>query len=103
MYIKGNLPVAGRLRRRGDARAGIFDGIDIDWEFPGCPGGHFGNHFDPANDPANFTALLGEFRSELDAYGSANGGKHMYLTAALPAGQDKIKYIQTNQIGQYLD
>ena len=102
MFIKGNLPVQGGFGGPGTA-AGIFDGIDIDWEYPGSSGGHLGNHVDPANDPANYTALLGEFRSELNAYGTANGGKRMYLTAALPAGQDKIPFIQTNQIGQYLD
>ena len=34
MFIKGNLPLAQRLRRRG-YRAGIFDGVDIDWEYVG--------------------------------------------------------------------
>jgi chitinase len=102
MFIAGNIPAAGGYGGPGTA-AGIFDGIDVDWEYPGSPGGHLGNHVDPVNDPANFTALLAEFRTELDAYGSAHGGKHYALTAALPSGQDKVKYIQTNRIGQYLD
>ena len=59
--------------------AGVFDGFDIDWEWPGSPDGHPGNHYSAA-DKANYTALLAEFRSELDAYGAANGGKHMLLT-----------------------
>ena len=101
MFIKGNLPVQGGYGGTGSA-AGIFDGFDIDWEYPGSPGGHVGNHYSAA-DTANYTALLAEFRSELDAYGAANGGKHMLLTAALPAGQDKISKIQTDKIGQYLD
>jgi chitinase len=100
MFIKGNLPVQGGFGGTGSA-ANIFDGFDIDWEYPGVLG-HTGNHFG-AQDKANYTALLGEFRSELNAYGSANGGRRMYLTAAVPAGQDKIAQIQTNQIGQYLD
>ncbi|HEY2671790.1 MAG TPA: glycosyl hydrolase family 18 protein [Rugosimonospora sp.] len=102
MFIAGNIPASGGYGGPGTA-AGIFDGIDIDWEYPGSSGGHLGNHVDATNDPANFTALLAEFRSELDAYGAAHGGKHYALTAALPSGQDKIKYIQTNKIGQYLD
>ncbi|MET9959033.1 glycosyl hydrolase family 18 protein [Streptomyces sp. NPDC006326] len=100
-YIKGNLPVEGGYGGAGSA-AGIFDGIDIDWEYPGSPGGHLGNHYAP-EDKANFTLLLKEFREQLDAYGAANGGKKYLLTAALPAGQDKIKYIETNKIGAYLD
>ncbi|MDT4988622.1 MAG: chitinase, partial [Micromonosporaceae bacterium] len=75
----------------------IFDGFDIDWEYPGIVG-HLGNHISP-NDTRNFTLLLAEFRAELDAL----GGTHKVLTAAVPAGQDKIRFIETNQIAQYLD
>ncbi len=100
MFIKGNLPALGGYGGAGTG-AGIFDGIDIDWEYPGSPGGHAGNHYTAA-DKQNFTLLLAELRSQLDAYGSS-AGKKMYLTAAVPAGQDKIKYIETNKVGQYLD
>jgi chitinase len=99
MFLRGNIPASGGFGGAGTA-ANIFDGFDLDWEYPGSSGGHLGNHFDAANDPANFTALLAEFRKQLDAFG---GGKHFYLTAALPSGQDKIKLIQTDKIGQYLD
>ncbi|NJC72053.1 glycoside hydrolase [Planosporangium thailandense] len=96
MFIRGNLPVVDGYGGPGSI-AGLFDGVDIDWEYPGG-GGHLGNHSSPS-DKQNFTGLLAEFRSQLDAL----GGKHYLLTAALPSGQDKIKNVETDRIGQYLD
>ncbi|MFJ1752737.1 glycosyl hydrolase family 18 protein [Kitasatospora sp. NPDC088134] len=103
MFLKGNLPtgVAGDASGGAASAAGIFDGIDIDWEYPGSAGGHTGNHWSAA-DKQNFTALLAEFRSQLDSYG-ATVGKKFLLTAALPSGQDKIAAIETDRIGAYLD
>jgi chitinase len=94
-FINGNLPSDSGYGGTGSG-AGIFDGFDIDWEYPGVLG-HTGNHYS-ASDKANYTALLAEFRTELTAL----GGTH-YLTAAVPAGQDKIAQVETNNIGQYLD
>jgi chitinase len=100
MFIKGNLPSQGGYGGPGTA-AGIFDGFDIDWEYPASAGGHTGNHYTAA-DKQNYTALLAEFRSELDAQGQADG-KTYALSAAVPAGQDKIAAgIETDKIGQYL-
>jgi len=99
MFIDGNLPSENGFGGTGSA-AGIFDGFDVDWEYPASTGGHLGNITSP-NDTADYTALLGEFRGELNTAGSANG-KTYYLSAALPGGQDKINKIQTNQIAQYL-
>jgi chitinase len=96
MFIKGNLPVRNGYGGAGSG-AGIFDGIDIDWEYPGAAG-HTGNHFKAA-DMQNYTLLMAEFRAQLDALGS---GKK-YLTAAVPAGQDKISHLETNKLGAYLD
>ncbi|MEO3860473.1 glycosyl hydrolase family 18 protein [Acrocarpospora sp. B8E8] len=86
IYIKGNLPVAGGAGGPGTA-AGIFDGIDLDWEWPGAEG-HAGNHVSPA-DKANNTLLIAEFRRQLDALG-AQTGKRYQLTAFTPADPAKI-------------
>jgi GH18 family chitinase len=99
MYIKGNLPVLDGSPAGGQGvAAGVFDGFDIDWEFPASADGHAGNHYAP-EDTANFTALLQEFRTQLDAL----GGKHYRLTAALPAGSSNIDQIQVGQVASALD
>ncbi|MFC8452488.1 glycosyl hydrolase family 18 protein [Kitasatospora sp. NPDC057223] len=86
LYIKGNLPVIDGRGGAGSA-AGIFDGIDLDWEWPNSDG-HLGNVYRPA-DKANYTLLAQEFRRQLDALGATNG-KHYTLSAFLPADPQKI-------------
>jgi chitinase len=81
VYLKGNLPKVGNLGGPGSA-AGVFDGIDIDWEWP-VNGGETGNA-SPA-DRENFLALMEEFRAQLDAYGAQTGEDYL-LTAFAPAG-----------------
>jgi chitinase len=90
MFIKGNLPtgVGGDPAGGVGAAAGIFDGIDLDWEYPGSGAGHAGNHVSPS-DKANFTALAQEFRSQLDAYG-ATVGKGYLLTSFMTADPAKV-------------
>ncbi|QWF83942.1 glycosyl hydrolase family 18 protein [Amycolatopsis sp. CA-230715] len=86
MYLKGNLPVYNGAGGPGTA-AGIFDGFDLDWEWPGAEG-HAGNHVNPA-DKANFAALMTEFRRQVDELGAQNG-KRYQLTAFTPADPAKI-------------
>lgn len=91
LYIKGNLPVDGARGGPG-AAAGLFDGIDIDWEWPGSAG-DAGTVFRP-EDKQNFTALVREFRTQLDAYSKSRRGhekrKHYELTAFVPTAPAKI-------------
>ncbi len=101
LYIKGNLPqLDGDPSGGPGAGANIFDGIDIDWEYPASPG-NTGNVYSP-DDTQNFTALLAEFRKQLDDLGAATG-KHYLLTIAAPAGQDKYQKIELQNISQSLD
>jgi chitinase len=102
MFIKGNLPPDPDygVTPAAGAIAGLFDGFDIDWEYPGSAG-HVGNHVSSA-DTQNYTLLLQEFRNELNTQ-SQSTGKTYYLSAALPSGQDKIANVQTGQIAQYLN
>lgn len=103
MFIKGNLPVIDGRGGAG-AAAGVFDGFDIDWEWPGSTNGAEGNHVDAVNDARNFKLLLAEFREQLDAYG-ATTGKHYELSAFLPANPADIEDGGWNdpQIFDYLD
>ena len=62
-------------------RANGFDGIDIDWEYPADPtrGGR-------SVDTNNFTALLNEFRSAINAEAKSSSKDPLLLTIAAPAG-----------------
>jgi chitinase len=102
MFIKGNLPVFGGDPQGGPgSAAGVFDGIDIDWEWPNSEG-NVGNIIRP-EDKTNLTGLLAEFRRQLDAYG-ATIGKHFDLSIFLPADPRKMDAgFEGNQIFQYLD
>ncbi|MDF6044628.1 glycoside hydrolase family 18 protein [Streptomyces sp. JH14] len=98
LYIKGNLPVDGTRGGEG-AAAGLFDGVDIDWEWPGSAG-DTDTVYRP-EDKRNFTALAHEFRTQLDAYakstaktakGHGHGAKpkHYELSAFVPTAPAKI-------------
>ncbi|MET9795262.1 glycoside hydrolase family 18 chitinase [Nocardiopsis alba] len=86
LYLRGNLPIFDGAGGPGSA-AGIFDGIDLDWEWPGSEG-HEHNTVRP-EDKENFTALVREFREQLDAL-EAETGRGFELTAFLPADPEKI-------------
>jgi hypothetical protein len=78
LFVNGNLAP-------GISAAGVFDGIDIDWEFPTTAG------------TVNATLLLQEFRKQLDALGNANK-KHYLLTMFGPAGQQNLSNLQLAEV-----
>ncbi|MFD7836444.1 glycoside hydrolase family 18 protein [Streptomyces sp. NPDC059761] len=88
LYIKGNLPQDG-ARGGAGAAAGLFDGIDLDWEWPGSAG-DTDTTYRP-EDKQNFAALVKEFRTQLDAYARGQKRKEKYeLTAFVPTAPAKI-------------
>lgn len=98
LFVKGNLPPGRRLAQAGGpgSAAGLFDGVDIDWEFPGV-----GRHA-RAGDRHNATLLLQEFRRQLDAVGEQLHKRYL-LTAALPAGDLSSRLWELPQVASSLD
>ena len=74
-----------------------FDGIDIDWEFPG-----YINHNGTPQDRQNFTLLLQAARDSLTAL-TESTGKNYLLSAALPAAAGHLPDIEVQEISRILD
>ncbi len=64
---------------------GLFDGLEIDWEYP------------VAADTANFTALMKEFRRQLNALGSSR----YLLSFDAAAGAWAFQYVDLATVAQY--
>ncbi len=83
MFIEGNIA-------SGITAPGLFNGINIDWEFP------------TATDTQNFTALLQEFRNQLDQL-SASTGKKYILSFDGPAGAQNYVNINLAETAKIVD
>lgn len=102
-FIKGNLPglPAG-------AAAGIFNGFDIDWEYP-CASptannGATGNlcDYNNSNDGQDLVALMREFRSQLDQLDATTGTRYT-LTVEMPAGLQNAVNEDPAGLARYAD
>jgi chitinase len=81
------------------AAAGIFDGISVDWEYPGELGNN--NPFGPQDTP-DFTALMSEFHSELAAQ-TKTTGRHYLLTADVSANPAVAAKLELRTVARSVD
>eukprot|EP00581_Thalassiosira_minuscula_P005354 CAMPEP_0183742588 /NCGR_PEP_ID=MMETSP0737-20130205/64777_1 /TAXON_ID=385413 /ORGANISM="Thalassiosira miniscula, Strain CCMP1093" /LENGTH=1396 /DNA_ID=CAMNT_0025978175 /DNA_START=206 /DNA_END=4396 /DNA_ORIENTATION=- len=73
-----------------------FDGIDIDWEYPG-----YEDHKGTPQDRDNFKLLLNDVRAKLDELEESTG-KFYGLTAALPCGPRHMKNMDIAHVADTL-
>ena len=94
-YINGDIPglPAG-------AAKGIFDGIDLDWEYPNEPGN--GNPYGPQDTP-DFTALLQDFRGALNEAGEQSHAHYLLTADTSPNQYAAAQQLQLKAAAKSLD
>lgn len=86
-FIRGNFAL-------GIHAPGIFDGIDIDWEYP-VDGGMIPGR---PEDTKDLNAMAAEFRRELDAVRPG-----LLLTAAIPATAEDFRHYNLRTMSRYFN
>ncbi len=79
----------------------FYDGVDIDWEFPGGSGAS-PTLGDPINDGPAYVALMQELRTMLNEL-EAETGRTYELTSAIGSGYDKIEDVDYAAAAQFMD
>ncbi|WP_261324632.1 glycosyl hydrolase family 18 protein [Microbulbifer agarilyticus] len=79
----------------------FFDGVDIDWEYPGGQGAN-PTLGDPAIDGETYRLLMRDLRAMLDNL-EQETGRTYELTSAIGAGSDKIEDVDYLDVQQYMD
>ena len=80
---------------------GIFNGVNIDWEYISPVGQNYGNAGNSVgpNDPANFSAFLKLMREKFDQ----NGMKGHKISGALTGSPEKSKILPIPEMIKYMD
>ncbi|XP_004088975.1 chitotriosidase-1 isoform X2 [Nomascus leucogenys] len=74
-----------------------FDGLDLDWEYPGSRGS-------PAVDKERFTALVQDLANAFQQEAQTSGKERLLLSAAVPAGRTYVDAgYEVDKITQNLD
>ncbi|MCC8948376.1 glycoside hydrolase family 18 protein [Bradyrhizobium sp. Arg62] len=79
---------------------GLFDGVDVDWEFP-VLGGRPGN-LERLEDRSNFTMLIAELRGKLAEF-SALERRDLELTIAVAAAPDQIVNLEAAALARLVN
>lgn len=70
---------------------GLFDGVDVDWEYPGTEG--YPGNLVSVQDGENLTLLMQEMRRQFDQLSTANGREYE-LSLATPAEHEQAAHFE---------